>query len=303
MVIEMPTQSDGENRMIKANKRTRFSVAVSVVCALMLLASVPVKAADATNPEADRKAFQAFFFAKFPKVAKDDFANGPYAVNEGMRKQWKEIMEFPPYDPALDEGHTEWDKPFANGKTYADCFDNKGEGIRQTYPRFIAATGQVETLEGAINRCRVENGEKPLNWMTGMMASLTAVMAESSRGKPFDITIPDDPRALAAYERGKDFFYARKGQLGMSCASCHVSPAGERMRGDILAPALGILAAMPIYRSDWGSMGTTIRRISSCSAQTRSLPLEDNGEDYRDLEYFLSYMSNGIAIAGPGTRP
>ena len=119
-----------------------------------------------------------------------------------------------------------------------------------------AETGQVETLEGAINRCRVENGEKPLDPMTGLMASLSAVMSESSRGKPFAIAIPDDPRALAAYDRGKEFFYSRKGQLGVSCASCHMSPAGERMRGDILAPALGILAAMPIYRSDWGSMGT-----------------------------------------------
>jgi L-cysteine S-thiosulfotransferase len=293
---------DDENRMIKASLRYRFAVVPELVCAL-LLAVAPAKAADKTDPETDRKAFQAFFFARFPNVAKDDFGNGPYAVNEEMRKQWKEIMEFPPYELALDEGRAEWDKPFANGKHYADCFDNKGEGIRQTYPRFITETGQVETLEGAINRCRIENGEKPLDPMTGMMASLTAVMAESSRGKPFAISIPDDPRALVAYERGKEFFYSRKGQLGISCASCHISPAGERMRGDILAPALGILAAMPIYRSDWGSMGTTIRRISTCSSQTRAVPLNADDEDYRDLEYFLSYMSNGIAIVGPGTRP
>lgn len=288
--------------MIKVNLRHRFAVALGVVCVL-LLAVVSAQAAEKTNPEADRKAFQAFFFAKFPKVAKADFGNGPYAVNAGMRKQWEDIMEFPPYDFALDDGHAEWAKPFPNGKHYADCFDNKGVGIRQTYPRFIPETGQVETLEGAINRCRVENGAKPLKLMKGLMASLTAVMAESSRGKPFAIVIPDDPRALAAYERGKEFFYSRKGQLGMSCASCHMAPAGERLRGDILAPALGILAAMPIYRSDWGDMGTTDRRITSCSSQTRAVPLKADDEEYRDLEYFLSYMSNGIPITGPGTRP
>ncbi len=288
--------------MSKARLRHRFAVALDVVCAL-LLAAAPAMAADNTDPELDRKAFQAFFFAKFPNLAKDEFGNGPYAVNEDMRKGWKEIMEFPPYEFALDEGRAEWDKPFASGKHYADCFDNKGEAVRQTYPRFIAETGQVETLEVAINRCRVENGEKPLDPMTGLMASLTAVMAESSRGKPFAITIPNDPRALTAYERGKEFFYSRKGQLGVSCASCHMSPAGARMRGDILAPALGILAAMPIYRSDWGSMGTTIRRISSCSSQTRAVPLKADDEEYRNLEYFMSYMSNGIPIVGPGTRP
>jgi sulfur-oxidizing protein SoxA len=294
--------ANGETRMIKSSLRDRLALARNVVCAL-LLAAAPAKAADKTDPETDRKALQAFFFAKFPKVAREDFGNGPYAVNEEMRKQWTDIMQFPPYEIALDEGHAEWDKPFANGKHYADCFDNKGEGIRQTYPRFIAETGQVETLEGAINRCRVENGEKPLDPMTGLMASLAAVMSESSRGKPFAIAIPDDPRALAAYDRGKEFFYSRKGQLGVSCASCHMSPAGERMRGDILAPALGILAAMPIYRSDWGSMGTSIRRISTCSSQTRAVPLKADDEDYRDVEYFLSYMSNGIPVVGPGTRP
>ena len=288
--------------MIKPNLSDRFSRARNVVCALML-ATAPAMAADKTDPETDRKAMQAYFFAKFPQLAKEDFGNGPYAVNEEMRKQWKEIMEFPPYELALDEGHAEWAKPFANGRRYADCFDNEGEGVRQTYPRFIAETGQVETLEGAINRCRLENGEKPLDPMTGLMASLSAVMSESSRGKPFAIVIPDDPRALAAYDRGKEFFYSRKGQLGVSCASCHMSPAGQRLRGDILAPAVGILAAMPIYRSDWGSMGTSIRRISTCSSQTRALPLKPDDEDYRDVEYFLSYMSNGIPVVGPGARP
>lgn len=282
--------------------RARFALVRNIVCVLML-AAAPATAADKADPETDRKALQAYFFAKFPKTPVEDFANGPYAVNAEMRKQWKEIMEFPPYEIALDEGRAEWEKPFANGKHYADCFDNKGVGIRQTYPRFIAGTGQVETLEGAINRCRVENGEKPLDPMTGTMAALSAVMSESSRGNPFAIVIPDDPRALAAYESGKEFFYSRKGQLGVSCASCHMSPAGQRLRGDILAPALGILAAMPIYRSDWGSMGTSIRRISTCSSQTRALPLKADDEDYRNLEYFLSYMSNGVPIAGPGARP
>ncbi len=272
---------------------------------IVLIAGAALGAAPepAPNPEADRTAFQSYFFTKFPDVKHEDFGNGPYAVNAPMRKQWEDIMQFPPYDFALDEGKEAFEKPFANGKHYADCFDNGGVGIRQTYPRFDTKTGQIITLDGAINACRVSNGEKPLKLQTGMMASLTAFMAESSRGKPFSISIPADPRAIAAYERGKEFFYSRKGQLGFACASCHVQAAGERLRGDILAPALGILAAFPIYRSDWGSMGTIDRRFTSCSAQTRAVPLPAQAQAYRELEYFLSYMSNGIPVTGPGTRP
>jgi sulfur-oxidizing protein SoxA len=266
-------------------------------------AAAPPPTPDATAPEADRKAFRTYFENRFPDVKPAEFGNGPYAVNAGMRKQWEDIMQFPPYDFALDEGKTAFETPFRNGKTYADCFPNRGIGIRQNYPYFDGKTGEVVTLDMAINRCRVENGEPPLKCQTGMMASLTAYMAETSRGKPFAIEIPDDPRARAAYEAGKQFFYSRRGQLNFSCASCHVASAGMRLRGDILAPALGILAAFPIYRSDWGSMGTIDRRFTSCSSQMRATPLPPQDVQYRNLEFFLSYMSNGIPITGPGTRP
>ncbi|MBN8890799.1 MAG: sulfur oxidation c-type cytochrome SoxA [Acetobacteraceae bacterium SCN 69-10] len=277
--------------------------AALILVAGLLAGAAPAPAASLASAAADQKAFQDNFRSRFPAVPFADFANGPYSVNAPMRKQWEEIMQFPPYDFALDEGKTEFAKPFANGKTYADCFPNGGIGIRQDFPYFDGKTGEVVTLDLAINRCRQANGEKPLKYQTGMMASLTAYMAETSRGKPFDIKIPDDPRALAAYEAGKKYFYTRRGQLNFACASCHVGAAGQRMRGDILAPALGILAAFPIYRSDWGSMGTIDRRFTSCSAQMRSTPLPPQDPAYRNLEYFLSYMSNGVPISGPGTRP
>ncbi len=220
-----------------------------------------------------------------------------------MRKQWEEIMQFPPYDFALDEGKKLFETPFKNGKSYADCFPNKGIGVRQNYPYFDTKAGEVVTLSMAVNRCREANGEQPLNWETGPLASIMAYMSETSRGKRFDIKIPNDPRALAAYEDGEQYFYSRKGQLSFSCASCHVQSAGKRLRGDVLAPAVGILAAFPIYRSDWGSMGTIERRFTSCDAQTRAVPLKPDDKTYRNLEYFLSYMSDGLPIAGPGTRP
>jgi sulfur-oxidizing protein SoxA len=135
------------------------------------------------------------------------------------------------------------------------------------------------------------------------MAALTAYMAFTSRGKPFAIKVPDDPRALEAYQNGKRYFYARRGQLNFSCATCHVQNPGERMRAEVLAPALGILNAMPIYRSEWGGMGTISRRLTTCNSQIRGVPLDPQDEEYRDLEYYLSYVSNGLSISGPGARP
>ena len=260
-------------------------------------------AADTPDPAADAKAFRDYFVKKFPKVKLEDFVNGPYSLNEDMRRQWEEKEQFPPYEFALEAGKEMFATPFRNGKTYADCFPNGGIGIRQNYPYFDEKEGKVVTLELALNRCREANGEAPYSYVKDEMASLTAYMAFTSRGKPMDIKVPNDPRALAAYEDGKRYFYTRRGQLNFSCASCHVQSPGERIRAETLAPALGIMNALPIYRSEWSGMGTTSRRLVTCNSQTRAVPLDPQSDEYRDLEYFLSYMSNGLPISGPGARP
>jgi len=274
-----------------------------LVAAIVLGTAPPARAADTADPKAAFTAFRAYFTSRFPKVALDDFVNGPYSMDEGLRKQWKEIEEFPPYEFAVDKGKEMFAKPFANGRTYADCFPEKGISIRQNYPYFDTKSGQVITLELALNQCRQANGEKPLDETKDDMAALTAYMAFTSRGKRFDIKIPDDPRALAAWRKGEEYFYTRRGQLNFSCASCHVQSAGQHIRTEVLAPALGIMAAMPIYRSEWSGMGTTSRRFTTCNAQVRAVPLHPQDELYRDVEYFLTYMGNGLPVSGPGARP
>jgi sulfur-oxidizing protein SoxA len=276
----------------------------SALAALALAIFIqPATAADTPDPAAEAKAFRDYFVKKFPKVKLEDFVNGPYSLNEDMRRQWEEKEQFPPYEFALEAGKEMFATPFRNGKTYADCFPNGGIGIRQNYPYFDEKEGKVVTLELALNRCREANGEAPYSYVKDEMASLTAYMAFTSRGKPMDIKVPNDPRALAAYEDGKRYFYTRRGQLNFSCASCHVQSPGERIRAETLAPALGIMNALPIYRSEWSGMGTTSRRLVTCNSQTRAVPLDPQSDEYRDLEYFLSYMSNGLPISGPGARP
>jgi L-cysteine S-thiosulfotransferase len=280
-----------------------MSRSITFAIVLMCLATGRAAAADAVDPEADLKAFRDYFTSRFPNVPLNDFVNGPYSMDADLRKQWQAKEEFPPYEFALEQGKEMFTTPFKNGKAYADCFPNAGIGIRQSYPYFDEQAGEVVTLELALNRCREANGEEPYSYVKDEMAALTAYMAYTSRGQPFDIKIPADPRARAAYENGKAYFYRRRGQLNFSCASCHVQIPGLRIRTEVLAPALGLLAAMPIYRSEWGGMGTISRRFTTCNDQVRGEPLEPQDEFYRDVEYYLSYMSNGLPIAGPGARP
>src|SRR6476660_6214491 len=138
---------------------TLVSVALAFA-ALTLASALPSDAADKVDPVADAKAFRDFFTQKFPKVKLEDFVNGPYSMNEDMHRQWEEKEQFPPYEFSVDMGKEMFSKPFKNGKSYADCFPNKGIGIRQNYPYFDEKEGKVVTLELAVNQCLESNGEK-----------------------------------------------------------------------------------------------------------------------------------------------
>jgi sulfur-oxidizing protein SoxA len=74
------------------------------------------------------------------------------------------------------------------------------------------------------------------------------------------------------------------------------------VRSDILSPALGHTTGWPVYRSKWGELGTLHRRFSGCNKQVRAKDFPAQGEEYRNLEYFLTHMSNGIEFNGPSAR-
>jgi L-cysteine S-thiosulfotransferase len=254
------------------------------------------------TPQEDQARFQKYFETRFPKVPKDDFTNGVYAIDPIGRENWEAIEEFPPYEAAISDGEEMWNTPFANGKTYKDCFPD-GPAIESKYPYWDKERSMVVTLPLAINECRKDNGEKPLKYKKGPIADILAYIAFQSRGQITNVVIPeDDPKALEAYEKGKHFYFARRGQLNFACAGCHAGNSGSTLRTEILSPAFGHTTHWPVYRSKWGEMGTLHRRFAGCNKQVRAKPFEAQGEEYRDLEFFLTYMNNGLPLNGPGAR-
>ncbi len=61
----------------------------------------------------------------------------------------------------------------------------------------------------------------PLSPLRGRLAAIEAYMADISRGKPIAIRVPDDPRALAAYEEGKRQYFTHRGPRGFACYHGH----------------------------------------------------------------------------------
>jgi sulfur-oxidizing protein SoxA len=271
----------------------------SMLAALSLTAGATVAVA---TPEEDKEVWQTYFKTRFSDVPEQDFANGVYSIDPVGRENWEAIEEFPPYETAISEGEEMWNTPFANGKTYTDCFPD-GPAIMGKYPYWNKEREMVMTLPLEINECREANGEDPLKYKKGSMASLTAYIAYESRGQTVNVEIPeDDPKAMEAFEKGKQFYFARRGQLNFSCATCHGLNAGNVLRTEILSPAYGHTTHWPVYRSKWGEMGTLHRRFTGCNKQVRAKPFEAQGEEYRNLEYFMTYVNNGLTLNGPGAR-
>lgn len=270
--------------------------------ALLAIAINPFVSSQAGTPAEDTEAFRAYFQKTLgSKVDLNDLINGTYALNEDARSQWEDIEEFPPYEIDIEKGSDIYAKTFKNGKSFASCFGDDVSSIRGKYPYHDEEKDTVVTLEGDINKCLTDNGEKPFKWKRGKIAEVSAYIAYEGRGGKIDVQ-PKTEKAIAWYNKGKNFFYAKRGQLNFSCADCHVYNANRQVRVESLSPALGHPSHFPVYRSKWGGLGTLHRRYGGCNKNIRAKPFKAQSDQYKALEYFQAVMSNGMELNGPGAR-
>lgn len=248
-----------------------------------------------TDPEQDRLAFVELYQKKFPERPLGDYVFGALMLSEDARQQYDSIMEWPPFAPVIDAGKVMWEKPFKNGKTYADCFPNGGKMVAGDYPQYDAKLGKIVNFEMAINQCLLANSETALK-ISDMktMGLLMSYARTLSDGMKMNIKV-DSAAALKKFEAGKRFFHTRRGQLNFACASCHVQNAGNILRTEILSPTVGQATHWPVFRGG-DNLNTIQARYKRCLEQIRAVPLEQGGEDFNNLEYFHSYLSNGLPL-------
>ena len=263
----------------------RFLLAVAASCPALALA----------GPANDRMQLVEFFEKRFPRVPLEDYVYGALIANPGGRGQYEQIMEFPPFLGDLEKGKQIWETPFHNGKTFADCFPRAGRNVVGAYPYFDEPLGKVVTFENAINACLRINGEAEFAYGgREPMGVLTAYARVLSDGMRISIHV-DSPGALAKYEAGKGLFFRRIGQLNAACAGCHLHNAGKIMRMEIISPVLGQATHWPIFRGGEELM-TFQGRFKRCMEQMRAVPYGFDSDEWNNLEYFLTYLSNGLPL-------
>lgn len=254
--------------------------------------------AGGVDPEKSRIQLVEYFQAKNPNIAPEEYINGAYIYNQDKFMQWEAAEEFPPYLDAVDAGEALYQQDKA---VYDKCFGSDVTKIRNQYPRFNESTQQVETLEGQINQCRADNDLKPFKWKKGDIAQLSAYMAYEARGQKINVDA-SSPGAKEAFNKGQAFYVEERGQLGLSCAKCHTYNAGRKARSNTLSANLGHTTHFPVFRAKWSELGTLHRRYGGCNKNMRAKPMKAQSEEYRNLEFFQAYMSNGLEINGPGYR-
>jgi sulfur-oxidizing protein SoxA len=247
------------------------------------------------SPEEDRAAFLKHYQEVFPGIAADDYVNGALMVSRDALSQFDSIMEFPPFQGDIDQGQRLWETPFANGRRYADCFADGGRNAAGRYPRFDDASGRVVTFEMALNDCRKANGEAAYAYGDRKtMGVLTAFARGLSDGMRLDVRV-EGAAALAKYEAGRRFYFTRIGQFNFSCASCHWSNAGKTLRTEVISPTVGQATHWPVFRAG-DNLNTLHLRLRRCMEQMRAAPFAAGSEELNNLEYFLSYLSNGLPL-------
>lgn len=273
----------------------RYPVAASLGLAAALVSGPLASASDFADAESDRTHLVEFFQSRFPGTALDDFVLGSMITSPDARTQFRQIMEFPPFMNDLDDGRRIWEQPFRNGRTFAQCFPDVGRNIVGNYPYYDEPADKVVTFEMALNRCLRENGEQELDYgKRAPMGVLTAYARTLSDGMRMHVVV-DSSGALRKYAAGRDLFFRRIGQLNAACAGCHMYNAGNTMRMEVISPALGHATHWPIFRGGEELM-TFQGRFNRCMEQMRAVPYGYNSEEWNNLEYFLSYLSNGLPL-------
>ena len=262
---------------------------------LSMIGAVAFGASAVAGAEDDRRHFVELYQNRFAGIQLADYVYGALIFSADAKAQYDSMMVMPPWQDVIEQGRKMWETPLKNGNTYASCFPSEGKNVGGNYPYFDDKLGKVVTFEMAINRCRRDNGEAEYKYDDmATMGTLTVYARSLSDGMSVNIKV-EGVGAQAAYETGKRFFYSRRGQLNFACANCHVGNAGNRVRNEFLSPVIGQTTHWPLFRGE-GDLWTLQRRYVACNALTRAVPFAIGSEEYNNLEYFHSYMSNGLPM-------
>ncbi len=202
----------------------------------------------------------------------------------------------------VDRGLDRWNKVDGTAeKSCAACHEGPESmaGLRAVTPRVDEKTGKLMLIEDYINACRTERmGAEAWGMTSDPMKDTMALISMQSRGEPVNVQI--DGPAAPFWEKGKEIYYTRYGQLEMSCANCHEDNYGKFIRSDHLSQ--GQVNGFPLYRLKDAGMVTAQQRFRGCVRDTRAETFAAGSDEFKALELYVASRGNGLSVEGVAVR-
>ncbi len=201
-------------------------------------------------------------------------------------------------DVALDL----WDKVDGTaGKACSSCHTDGPEefaGLTTGLPR-VDKDGNLETLTDVVNGMRTnEMGADAWEYSGSDMAAMMSLIGLQSRGMPVNVAI--DGAAAPYWDKGKELYYTRVGQLDMACSNCHEDNYNVMIRADHLSQ--GQSNGFPTYRLKNAKMNTIQARFKGCMKNIRAEPFGQGSDEFKALELYVASRGNGLIVETPSVR-
>jgi sulfur-oxidizing protein SoxA len=203
----------------------------------------------------------------------------------------------------VERGEEQWSKVEGSaGKSCQECHGEASESMKTvgaTYPVYAPEAKKMMSLEQRLNQCRTERmGAEEWKWESDPMLSMASYVRSQSRGESMKVAV--DGPAKEFFEKGKEFYEARRGQLQLACQHCHQFYAGGQIRANILSQ--GQSNGFPTYRLKWQKVGSIHRRFRGCNKMVRAKPYAYGADEYVNLELYLAWRGRGLPVETPAVR-
>ena len=205
---------------------------------------------------------------------------------------------------AVADGEEIWNTvEGTEGKSCASCHDDATVSMKDvgaTYPKWDETTSKPINVEQRINLCRTDNmGAEAYPFDKGGQKPLTAYIKHQSQGMPLQMSLLEGDMQKW-WERGKDMYYTRTGQLDLSCATCHEKYNGKYIRADHLSQ--GNVNGFPTYRLKQSSLVSLHNRFRGCIRDTRAEFPDAFSDELMALEVYVTWRGTGLAVETPAVR-
>jgi len=204
----------------------------------------------------------------------------------------------------VEQGEAIWNTvEGSEGKSCASCHDDATismKGIGAGYPKWHAESERPMNIELQINHCRVNNmGAEAYPFDKAGQKPLTAYIKHQSLGMPVKLDLQEG-EMQSWWEKGKEVYYKRTGQLNLSCASCHEKNNGKYIRADHLSQ--GNVNGFPTYRLKQGNLISLHNRFRGCIRDTRAEFPAAFADDLMALEVYVTWRGTGLSVETPAVR-